>query len=55
MKDTSIQHTGMTSLPIPSAGMRPIFNEDLAVVESDLVAVRNILIRVEEPEADWVF
>jgi hypothetical protein len=45
-KNHEKEHTGITSRPIPSAGMRPIFKVFLAVVEKDLRAGRSILLSV---------
>ena len=38
--------TGMTSLPMPSAGIKPILRLCLAVVAKDLEATRNIVLGV---------
>jgi len=39
--------TGITSLPIPSAGMRPILRDCLAVVERERIGARNMTVRKE--------
>ena len=40
-------NTGITSLPIPSAGIRPIFSEDRAAVDKDLSPVLRAMIARE--------
>jgi hypothetical protein len=45
--------TGMTSFPIPSAGIRPILKDCLPTVEKDLIGSLNIIVEEIRKACFW--